>query len=239
MNRAERRRRNRRNKGNTSPRDIPSQTPQPAEPQPEYAWKQIFDAKPMADGMPPSFLLYLLNEKEVFARHGKLLTAALWLQSQMVALICLQDSPELRNLAKIDNGRHLPSELSRATIAKLEELSSESLRTEFLKRFESTMPEELRSDLEKVTLDRDALAHGYVSLFRQIAGNDNIAWSPRPSNKRNEVLDRVIGPRPENTFFAFSLSDSAFEEEIARICRMMDFIALTIKQWDIPYAVFA
>ena len=173
----------------------------------------------MADGMPPSFLLYLLNEKEVFARHGKLLTAALWLQSQMVALICLQDSPELRNLSKIDNGRHLPAALSRATISKLEELSSESLRTVFLQYFRSEMSEELRSDLEKVTLSRDALAHGYVSLFRQITGEDNIAWSPRPSTKRSEVLDRVVGHRPENTFFSFSLSDSHFQEEIARICR--------------------
>ena len=87
MNRSERRRRDREKS------------------KPEYAWRTIFDAEPMANGMPPSFLLYLLNEKEGLARLGKLLTASLWLQSQMVALICLEDSPELRDRCTVENGR--------------------------------------------------------------------------------------------------------------------------------------
>ena len=205
----------------------------------EYSWRTIFDAKPMADGMPPSFLLYLLNEKEGFARMGKLLTASLWLQSQMVSVICLQDSPELRQRCTIDNGRHLPNELLHATTKGLEELSSESLRTAFLQQFRSEMTEELQRDLERVSLGRDALAHGYVSLFRQISEKASIPWSPRPSRERNEVLDRLAGPRPTDTFFSLSLSDPDFEEEISRICRVMDFIASTVKKWDIPYAVFA
>ena len=206
---------------------------------PEYAWKTIFDAKPMADGMPPSFLLYLLNEKEGFERLGKLLAAALWLQSQMVALICLHDSPDLRIRCTEDNGKHLPNELLRATTKKLEDLSSESLRKAFLERFSSQMSEELQRDLERVSLGRDALAHGYVSLFRQIIETGDIAWSPRQSHGRDEVIDRVAGPRPEDSFFLLSLSDPDFEEEIARICRVMDFIASSVKQWDIPYPVFA
>ena len=221
MNRAERRRRD------------------SGESKPKYAWRTIFDAKPMAEGMPPYFLLYLLNEKEGFARYGKLLTAALWLQSQMVALICLQDSAELRGRCTIDNGRHLPNELLRAATKRLEDLSSESLRAAFLDRFGSEMREELHGDLEMVSLGRDALAHGYLSLFRQITETGSIPWSPRPSRKRDKVLGRVAGPRSADTVFLVSLSDREFEEEIARICRVMDFIASTLRQWDIPYPVFA
>ncbi len=206
---------------------------------PEYGWRTIFDAKPMADGMPPSFLLYLLNEKEGFARLGKLLTASLWLQSQMVALICLQDSPELRALSTVDNGRHLPSELLRATTRRLEDLSSESLRKAFLERFSSQMSEELQRDLERVSLGRDALAHGYVSLFQQIVETGGIPWSPRPSRERGKILDSVVGPRPEDTYFLLSLSDPNYGDEIERICRVMDYIASVVKQWDIPYPVFA
>lgn len=193
----------------------------------------------MADGMQPSFLLYLLNEKEGFERLGKLLTAELWLQSQMVALICLQDSPDLRLRCSVDNGKHLPDELLRATTKKLEQLSSESLRRAFLVRFSSQMSVELKGDLDKVFLCRDALAHGYVSLFRQVLEQDGIPWSPRPSQVRDEVLDRLAGPRPEDSFLLISLSDSSFEEEIARICKVMDFIASVVKQWNIPYPVFA
>ena len=221
MNRAERRRRDN------------------GKPKPEYGWRTIFDAKPMANGMPPSFLLYLLNEKEGFARLGKLLTASVWLQSQMVALICLQDSPELRDRCTVDNGRHLPNELLRATTKRLEDLSSESLRRAFLESFGSQMSEELQKDLEGVSLGRDALAHGYVSLYRQIIETGSIPWSPRPSRGRDEVLDRVVGPRTEDTFFLLSLSDPGFEEEISRICRVMDFIASKITEWGIPYPVFA
>ena len=226
-NRAERRR-----QGKTKPKTNTT-------PKQEYGWKQIFDGKPMADGMPPHFLLYLLNEKDVFERHGKLLTAAVWLQSQMVALICLQDSPELRNLHAIENGRHLPAALAQAAIKRLEELSSESLRSVFLNRFGSSMSKELERDLVQVTLGRDALAHGYLSLFRQITGDKDVVWSPRPSPKRDGTVESIYGPRPENTFLTWKLTDEAFEEEIARICRVMDFIAATVKQWDIHYAVFS
>ena len=221
MNRAERRRRER------------------EESKPEYTWETIFDAQPMADGMPPHFLLYLLNEKEGLARHGKLLTAELWLQSQMVALICLEDSQELRIRCTTDNGRHLPQELLRATTRRLEELSSESLREAFLQRFGTKMSADLQMDLARVTLGRDALAHGYLSLFNQLVETGKIAWSPRPNSRRAKVLESVVGPRPKDSFFSFSLSDRAFEEEIARICRIMDFIASIVRQWDIPYPVFA
>lgn len=227
MNRAERR------------RQAKTKNTKEASPKQEYVWKQIFDGKPMADGMPPHFLLYLLNEKEVFERHGKLLTAAVWLQSQMVALICLQDSPELRNLHTVENGRHLPAALAQAAIRRLEELSSESLRSVFLDRFSSSMSKELQRDLDQVTLGRDALAHGYLSLFRQITGDKDITWSPRPSPKRDSTVESLYGPRPENTFLSWKLTDEAFEEEIARVCRVMDFIAAMVKQWDIPYPVFA
>ena len=231
MNRAERRRLGRQPKSRSAP--------EPTTATGEHYWKMIFDAKPMANGMPPYFLMYLLNEKEVFARHGKLLTAALWLQSQMVSLICLQDDSELRRRCTVDNGRHLPGELVRAATARLEELSSESLRTTFLDRFGTQMSEELRGDLEMVTLGRDALAHGYVSLSRQIMNATDIPWSPRPTRQRDQVLNRLAGPRPANSFFSMNLSGSNFEDEIGRICRVMDFIASTVKKWDIPYPVFA
>ncbi len=230
MNRAERRRQD---KGTPKPHQ------DEGTPKPTLEWKTIFDAKPMAEGMPPHFLLYLLNEKDVFGRHGKLLTAALWLQSQMVALICFHESPELKESAARDNGKQFPSDLSRAATLKLEQLSSESLRGVFLECFDDEMTQELKDDLARVTFARDALAHGYLSLFRQIMGREDIAWSPRPSSKREGTLDAVLGPRHGHTFLAMSLSDSAFEEEIARICRVMDFIASQLKQWDIPYAVFA
>ncbi len=210
-------------------------------PEPKAVWKTVFDAKPMADGMPPHFLLYLLNEQPTFVRHGKLLTASLWLQSQMVAAVCLYDSPELRERCTIDNGRHLPSELTRATTIKLEALSSESLRREFARCFQPRLSEQLRNDLALIPLSRDALSHGYLSLLRQIIGPeaDSIPWSPRPSPERTKTLEGLAGPRPENTVFSFKLSEAAFKEEIERICRVMDFIASELKDWNIHYPVFA
>ena len=209
--------------------------------QPQGKWVKVFDAKPMAEGMPPSFLLYLLNEQPTFVRHGKLLTASLWLQSQMVATICLHDSPELRDRCTIDNGKHLPTELSRATITKLENLSSESLRREFARCFQPLMSEQLQDDLAKIPLCRDALSHGYLSLRQQIIGPqpEGIFWSPRPSTARDKALEDLAGPRAENTFLMISLSKSAFTEEIERICRLMDFIASQLKRRNIFYPVFA
>ena len=66
MNRAERRRLK---KGKPQP-DPQPRTPEPAK---ELVWKSIFDAKPMAEGMPPHFLLYLLNEKEGLPGSANLL----------------------------------------------------------------------------------------------------------------------------------------------------------------------
>ena len=210
---------------------------------PTGEWRTFFNAEPMASGMPPHFLQYLLNEKQGLARHGKLLTATLWLQSQMVSLICLHEKPELVKLHAIDHGRQFPFELARATTSRLEDLSSESLRQKFLEYFGSEMSEELKTDLTRVLLDRDALSHGYVSLFMHLAnqtkGDVGVHWSPRPNRKREGVLESVAGPRPENTYFRVSLSDLDFEDEIARICRVMDFIALKVTQWGIPYPVFA
>ena len=201
----------------------------------------VFDAKPMAEGMPPEFLLQLLNSQKAFVRHGKLLTASLWLQSQMVAAICLYDSPELRNRCIADNGKHLPAELGKATIQKLENLSSESLRKKFLRCFDYSMSEQLQGDIAHIPLYRDALAHGYLSLRQQIIGpkSEGVFWSPRFSRTRHETLNSLYGPRPDGTFLVVSLSTLAFKEEIERICRVMDFIALKLKDWDIHYPVFA
>ena len=204
-------------------------------------WVTIFDAKPMAEGMPPQFLLQLLNTQKPFVRHGKLLTASLWLQSQMVGAICLHDSPELRDRCTIDNGRHLPTELGRATIRKLETLSSETLRREFSRCFGASMSEQLQDDLARVPLCRDALSHGYLSLRQQIIGPrpEGVFWSPRSANARADTLGALYGPRPDDTFVVVSLSGEAFMTEIKRVCRVMDFIALKLKDWDIHYPVFA
>ena len=193
---------------------------------------------PMADGMTVSFLLYLLNEKEGFDRHGKLLTASLWLQSQMVGLICLDDDPDLKALYKVDNGRHFPYRLHEAAIKRLETLSSGSLRKEFLERFGEGLTTELEDDLEWALVDRDALAHGYLSLFRQLDGNPEIAWSPRPNAVRAEFLQKNVGPRPANTYFGISLETIEYEDRLRRICRVMNFVASKLKEWDIEPAVF-
>ena len=234
MNRSERRREKASQTANTEQSD--SRTSQTA---PTGTWKTVFDAAPMAEGMPPHFLLYVLNEKEGFARFGKLVTATLWLQSQMVALICLYEDAELRKLKDVDHGRYLPGALRGAATKKLEALSSEPLRKEFLRCFDSQLTPSLRNDLDGVILDRDGLSHGYVSLFSQITGPGAVTWAPRSSSSRDAVLSRVLGEPMEGTVLAFSLSADAFEEVIARICRIMDFIASALKEWDIPYAVFA
>ena len=234
MNRAERRRR----KASQTVSTAQTGT-RKAESAPTYAWKTVFDAAPMAEGMPPHFLLYVLNEKEGFARFGKLVTATLWLQSQMVALICLYEDAELRKLNDVEHGRHLPGALRGAATKKLEALSSEPLRKEFLRCFGSQLTPSLRNDLDGVILDRDGLSHGYVSLFSQITGPGAVTWAPRSSSSRDGVLSRVVGEPREGTVLAFSLSADAFEEVIARICRIMDFIASVLQQWGIPYPVFA
>ena len=204
-------------------------------------WVTVFDAKPMAEGMPPQFLLQLLNTQKPFVRHGKLLTASLWLQSQMVGVICLHDSPELRDHCAIDNGRHLPAELGKATIHKLETLSSETLRREFSRCFGSSMSEQLQDDIARVPLCRDALSHGYLSLRQQIIGPqpEGVFWSPRSSGARADTLGALYGPRPEDKFLIVGLSGEAFMAEIERVCRVMDFIARKLTDWDIPYPVFA
>ena len=191
--------------------------------------------------MPPSFLLKLLDNQKVFVRHGKLLTASLWLQSQMAAMICLYEDSELRKRCIIDNGRHLPTELGQATILKLEHLSSESLRREFSRCFISSMSEQLQDDIKMIPLYRDAMAHGYISLRQQIIGpkTEGVFWSPRSSNNRDNTLSSLYGHRPEGTFLVISLSALAFNQEIKRICRIMDFIATKLKDWDIVYPVFA
>ena len=234
MNRAERRR-NRASQTATKAQAV-TRTPQAS---PTGTWKTVFDAAPMADGMPPHFLLYVLNEKEGFVRYGKLVTATLWLQSQMVALVCLNEDAELRKLKDVEHGRHLPGALRAATTNKLEDLSSEPLRREFLRCFDSQLTQSLRNDLDRVFLDRDGLSHGYVSLFSQIMGPGAVTWAPRSSPSRDAVLSKVVGEPREGTVLALSLTADAFEEIIARICRIMDFIASVLKKWDIPYAVFA
>ena len=80
--------------------------------------EDVIDAKPMAHGMPPMFLLQLLDKQPFFVRHSKLLTASLWLQSQMVGAICLQEDPALRERCTIENGRHMPAELGRSQYRK-------------------------------------------------------------------------------------------------------------------------
>ena len=234
MNRAERRRRK---KAKAPTGKAPSEGA-PSAANPSAQWRTLLDVKPIADGMTISYLLYLLNEKEGFDHHGKLLTASLWLQSQMVGLICLYDDPQLRALFKVDNGRHFPFRLHEAAIKRLETLSSGSLRNEFLERFGQELTTELQDDLEWALVDRDALAHGYVSLFRQLSGKPQIVWSPKPNATREEFLQKTAGPRPDNTYFGLSLETLDFEDRLRRICRLMDFIGSRVKEWGIePMAV--
>ena len=208
---------------------------------PAGKWVSVFDAKPMAEGMPPAFLMKLLKSQDVFVRHGRLLTASLWLESQMVGMICLHDSAELRNRCTVDHGKHLPDELGKATLRKLEHLSSESLRREFLRCFGSAMSEGLHEDVNRVPLCRDAMAHGYLSLRQQIIGpqSEGVFWSPRASRVRDATLESLYGPRADGTFLVVSLSGEAFNAEISRLCRVMDFIAQRLKDWAIHYPVFA
>ena len=234
MNRAERRRRE---KAKAPPGKAPSGKA-PSEGASSAQWRTLLDMKPIADGMTISYLLYLLNEKEVFSRHGKLLTASLWLQSQMVGLICLHDDPDLRALYKVDHGRHFPYRLHEAAIKRLETLSSGSLRNEFLERFGAELTTELADDLEWALVDRDALAHGHLSLFRQLSGTPHIAWSPKPNAVREEFLGKIAGPRPDNTYFGISLEALDYEDSLRRICRLMDFIASRVKRWGIEPMAF-
>ena len=218
-----------------------SSTPR-EESQTQYGWKAVFDAGQMAEGMPPDFLVKLLFQEHGFVRHGQLLMASLWLQSQMVGLISLDDSPDLLARCKTDNGRHLPTELGRASLDMLETYSSETLRKEFERRFRSRLSEQLREDLEWVTVYRDALSHGYVSLRQQIVGQhqERIFWSPRKSEARDKQLERLLRrPRRDGHYVVIDLSRIEFEEGIARVCRLMNFIALELKEMDIVYPVFA
>ena len=209
---------------------------------PQVAWQMIFDSNSMAGGMPPDFMHKLLNERPVFARHGKLLTSILWLQSQMIGLIYLHENEDLREKCKEDNGRNLPHELGKATLKELERLSSESLRIRFLKCFGSSMSEDLKLDLAHIILYRDGLCHGYVSLFQQIVGpqKDSILWSPRTTPTRKEILEKVTGSkRPPGSYFQIGLTELQYDEHIKTVCRIMDFIASQLDQWDIIYPTFA
>lgn len=209
---------------------------------PKVTWQTVFDAKSMANGMSPDFLHKLLNERPVFARHGKLLTSVLWLQSQMIGLIYLYENEDLRDKCKEDNGSKLPHELGKATLKELENLSSERLRIRFLKCFGSSMSEDLKMDLAHIILYRDGLCHGYVSLFQQIVGpeQESIFWSPRNSPSRKEILEKVTGrQRPPGSYFLIGLTELQYDEHIKKVCRIMDFIASQLDQWDMIYPTFA
>lgn len=229
MNRAERRRRARAGGGGQGSGEG------------ELRWRTVLDTKPMSEGMPPYFLLALLNENQGFAHHSKLLMATIWLQSQMVGLICLHENPDLRANYAVDNGRHFPQNLLRAAARKLETLASGSLQQKFLEHFGSEMSVELKSDLERVIINRDALAHGYVSMMRYVMDPTGLTWSPRASRGRDEALERVAGrPRPSpDTYFRISLEELDYNDEIARLCRVMDFAASKVNGWGIAYPVFA
>lgn len=212
------------------------------EAQPRYEWRTVFDASHMAEGMPPDFLVKTLYQEPGLVRHSQLLMASLWLQSQMAGLICLHDDSELLARCRIENGRHLPAELARATLDMLEKLSSESLRREFERRFRSKLSDQLKEDLEWIPIYRDALSHGYVSLMQQVVGSlqEKVFWSPSRSKAREKKLERLFGgPRRDGTYVAIDLSRIEFETSIARVCRIMDFIALELKGMDIYYPVFA
>ena len=103
------------------------------------------------------------------------------------------------------------------------------------------MSEGLHEDVNRVPLCRDAMAHGYLSLRQQIIGpqSEGVFWSPRASRVRDETLQSLYGPRAEGTFLVVSLSREAFNAESSRICRVMDFIAQRLKDWEIHYPVFA
>ena len=208
----------------------------------EFVWKTVFDAAPMAAGMPSHFLLYLLNEQPLFVRFGKLATASLWLQSQMAGAIAIDEDANLKNLINEEHGKHFPTALAAAAAKKLENLSSESLRTSFINRFGHFMTSEIQSDLRRVILARDALAHGYLSLFRQIIGPepDAIIWQPRSSGERKRLLQQLVGhPLSDEGAIMMSLSEDAFAEQIGVMCRIMDFIASLLKRWGGHYPVFA
>ena len=208
----------------------------------KHKWETVFEAKSMAKGMSPDFLHKLLNERPVFARYGKLLTATLWLQSQMIGLIYLYEDPDLRGRCLADNSKGLPYELANATLYALETLSSESLRIRFLKCFGPSMPKELKKDLAVIMLYRDGLCHGYVSLMQQIIGpyKESVLWSPRPTPTRNEVLKGLTGQdRPDNSYFPIELSELKYDEHMKKVCNMMDFIGSQLDKWDIPFPTFA
>ena len=103
------------------------------------------------------------------------------------------------------------------------------------------MSEALHEDVNRVPLCRDAMAHGYLSLRQRIIGpqSEGVFWSPRASRVRDETLQTLYGPRAEGTFLVVSLSREAFNAESSRICRVMDFIAQRLKDWEIHYPVFA
>ena len=192
--------------------------------------------------MPSHFLLYLLNEQPLFARFGKLVTASLWLQSQMAAAIAIDENPDLKKLIDEEHGKNFPSALAAAAVKKLETLTSESLRTTFINRFGHLMTADIQTDLRKVILVRDALAHGYLSLFRQIVGPepDAIIWQPRSSEERQKLLQQLVGhPVSGDGAVMMSLSEDAFIEQIELMCRIMDFIASLLKRWGGHYPVFA
>ena len=65
-----------------------------------------------------------------------------------------------------------------------------------------------------------------------------VLWAPHRSPSRDAVPTKVVGNQQPD-ILAFNLSADAYQEEIERICRVMDFIASVLKQWDIPYLVFA
>ncbi len=195
----------------------------------------------MSEGMPPHFLLYLLNERLPMVRYGKLAAAHLWLQSQMAAAICLHQSEELRELYTVENGQRFPYALAEAAAKKLEKLSSESLRREFTSCFRSEITKAgIRKDIEAVCVLRDTLAHGYVSLFQAIVEEDSgVLWSPRASGDKMRVLREMAGPPPPNAAFRLRLTQEAFEDEVERVCRVMDFIASMGKKRGLDYVLVA
>ena len=187
-------------------RKLPRRKPRTT--QPKLEWKTVFDAKPMAHGMPSRFLLQLLDKQQFFVRHSKLLTASFMAAKSngRSNLFTGRRRPYGKG-GTVDNGRHLPTELGRATTKKLEHLSSESIRKEFHRCFHTSMSDELLNDLQTVVIFRDACRMG---TFRSCNKSSTAARSTYFGRHAHPALGTPLWKKYSDPGIKDHSSDSAF-----------------------------
>ncbi len=151
-------------------------------------------------------------------RAGDLFFLTLWLQSQMADLLIFASSPGLVG-PFLREPTVMPQEFVRQRFLMTEK-SFTTVKNEFLTRFRKLLTDAEISDLDHLSVVRNALAHSHVSLSR-----DYFLYRPSGGQPREAEIVRTLRlqPSPESAdpiVLKLMVTQDRYEQEFARIKRL-------------------